>query len=260
MFGGIRTTCFIACDYAVFFMILSFVSGQIVQRKWEKDPSLDGLLSTEGSLTSWFPVRSKIGCAVNCKQNPACFGFYHNEEEGTCILYTLFEFAADKVVSSPGSVFYKMSLDACPSNEGYVIQLSTNTCYQVNTDVTLTWTESRDKCEQQNDRLVVLDQTEKADFLLDLLREHYPSRDVWIGAHRPYDLFNSPYPSSGQDIVWLSGEALDLTILQSYFGTGQPDNAGARENTLQIWGTRGYMWNDNESNVRCHFICERSLF
>ncbi|KAL3285470.1 hypothetical protein HHI36_000002 [Cryptolaemus montrouzieri] len=67
--------------------------------------------------------------------------------------------------------------------------------------------------------------------------------------------------TSGSDLgeegtfVWLStGKGLNFT----YWGNGQPDNAGNDENCLEIWKFDGktYAWNDRSCMFDAHFICE----
>lgn len=81
--------------------------------------------------------------------------------------------------------------------------------------------------------------------------------NFWIGAHRPFDMFNTPLPTSGSDYAWLNGKAVNMTTAQSYLSVYGLDNSAGRENVLMMWGDKDYAWNDELEYVLLNYICEK---
>ena len=88
----------------------------------------------------------------------------------------------------------------------------------------------------------------------------------FIGAHRPYAMWNTSFPNGQPDFVWLDGQSVDMAMLGPYLGVREPNNYDNRENVLIIyWVTIESDWFVGDNNERSptldhYYVCEYALF
>lgn len=81
----------------------------------------------------------------------------------------------------------------------------------------------------------------------------------WIGGHRPYVVWNTSFPSSGPDYVWLNGKTVNMTPSASLWGENEPNNLLDEESALSLRGDVHFTWNDQLPELGFRYVCERSI-
>ena len=88
----------------------------------------------------------------------------------------------------------------------------------------------------------------------------------FIGAHRPYAMWNTSYPNGRPDFVWLDGQSVDMAMLGPYLVLGEPNNYNNVENVLIFyWATLQSNWFvgdniDRSPTLDHYYVCEYALF
>uniref|UniRef100_A0A3P9LF84 C-type lectin domain-containing protein n=1 Tax=Oryzias latipes TaxID=8090 RepID=A0A3P9LF84_ORYLA len=109
--------------------------------------------------------------------------------------------------------------------------------YYVST-TTADWQTSRDDCLSKGADLVVINDNEEN------VRQISNKNSSWIGLYK------------GDTWTWVDGSILSPSV--SYWGPGEPNNVGNREDRAEI-GKFGHIvnsWNDEPGSTRNYWICE----
>ncbi|XP_070212741.1 uncharacterized protein [Littorina saxatilis] len=135
----------------------------------------------------------------------------------------------------------------------------TSTCYRVTSKPLVTWLTARDGCKDKGEMLVVLEPVEKAQFIVGFLNLAWPGsmRNFHIGASRPADRWNTTFPATGPDYVWETGQPVNMSITQSFWEPGKPDNKDNDNNVVRLSGKQNYALDDTEGIWTSRYICER---
>uniref|UniRef100_A0A3P9LFH0 C-type lectin domain-containing protein n=1 Tax=Oryzias latipes TaxID=8090 RepID=A0A3P9LFH0_ORYLA len=110
--------------------------------------------------------------------------------------------------------------------------------YYVST-TTADWQTSRDDCLSRGADLVVINDNEENNFVGGF------NRKAWIGLYKEGDTW-----------TWVDGSI--LTPCVSYWGPGEPNNVGNREDRAEIgrFANNVNSWNDAPGTTRNYWICE----
>lgn len=136
----------------------------------------------------------------------------------------------------------KSSIESCPDgwlNHG-------NSCYFFSRGKA-TWFDSLIECKERHAYLAEINSDSENDFLkgkVDALKDHF-----WIGGT---DIFKENH------WIWITSQTLITTSQFSDWRGIQPDNAGNRENCMDL---RDHIpgWNDYVCDDKQRFICEKNL-
>uniref|UniRef100_A0A3P9IJU5 C-type lectin domain-containing protein n=1 Tax=Oryzias latipes TaxID=8090 RepID=A0A3P9IJU5_ORYLA len=122
-------------------------------------------------------------------------------------------------------------------NEGW--QYFRGSFYYVST-TPANWQNSRDYCTSKGADLVVINDADENQFIL----KQGLNRKAWIGLYR-----------SGSTWTWVDGSILSPSV--SYWGPGEPNNFGNREDRAAIgFNNNVNTWNDCPWYIGYYWICE----
>ncbi|KAK7104763.1 uncharacterized protein [Littorina saxatilis] len=235
--------------------------GIMATAMWARESQFDDKLPPFDIYNMWNSserVHFTGACAILCEKT-ACAGFFYNAESKECILTKAVPLLAG-IYASGFRYYSKMQFRACPANANNLLHEQSGTCFMLS-DNRQTWVKAKDTCQQENARLAVLDTTDKEDFLIEFFRSgNLSTADCYfIGAHRPYDKWNTTLPPA-HDYIWLNGNPV-VKSPQHWAGS-EPNNINTRENVIFIWHhpTDGWTFGDVREWDRSRYICEFSLY
>ena len=79
-----------------------------------------------------------------------------------------------------------------------------------------------------------------------------------IGASRPPEVWNTPFPSTGPDYVWLDGQPLSMAATGPYWFENKPDNAGQSCNILTLRPSKDFLLEDvPRVEKKRRYVCEK---
>ncbi|KAK7107700.1 hypothetical protein V1264_015580 [Littorina saxatilis] len=170
-----------------------------------------------------------------------------------------------------GWAYFELTSADRPSANGtrqerYAVDHESMTSYRVVTSPPLSWLAARDACNDSNEMLAVLEPVERATFVTRFLRENKKAimgeNDelfCFVGASRPANAWNSIWPASGPDFMWLDGQPVNLTTTASFWADGRPNNLDENDNVLSIKATttENFRWDDYDDFEKNCYICQR---
>ncbi|XP_070210125.1 uncharacterized protein [Littorina saxatilis] len=229
---------------------------------WHKVSSFDDKFPSTIDVTSAQTVRSKLTCAHLCATEDRCNSFFYNDVIKKCVTQWLVHFASWDAVDARGWRYFRLNSAACPHAQYYVVDIVTATCYRGVLTYRLNWEKAREACSDRNEMLVVLDPVEKAYFARDSLTSGWPiaTASFYIGASRPTGQWNTVYPSTGPNYVWLTGQAVNMTATQPFWQPGKPDNSQKNGNVLRLAGAAQFAWDDTRETDSLGYICEKPFY
>ncbi|KAK7108151.1 hypothetical protein V1264_015941 [Littorina saxatilis] len=221
-------------------------------------------------MTSSIFVRSKLHCATACQAQEWCNSFFYNDVIKTCVPQWLVHVSPNDAVMTPGWIYFRVTSASCPkfgsasSNESYVIDRVSVTCYRVVTSPKLTWLASRDACTNNNERLTVLEPVEKARFIQFFLNTNTAffgfTGSFAVGASRPQAVWNTSWPASGPDFIWVNGQAVNYDATATFWYVNRPNNAQNKDNVVGLKTNKNFTWEDLGESEERVYICERAYY
>ncbi|KAK7096704.1 hypothetical protein V1264_003778 [Littorina saxatilis] len=202
---------------------------------------------------------SKVRCAHMCSTAERCNSFFYNRISKLCLLEWMVYVSPGGAVTSSGWRYFRLHSASCPKEDGYVIDTVSSTCYRVVTSPA-NFLDARAACNSKQDSLVVLDLVDKARFMTDFVNHNLDTlgaQTYYIGLSRPVGLWNTPFPASGPDYVWETGQTVNLTATQEFWGPNKPANSDNKDNVIRLSTSIGYKWDDTQEYHLRGYVCER---
>ncbi|KAK7108004.1 hypothetical protein V1264_015810 [Littorina saxatilis] len=231
---------------------------------WRSSAAFNDLVATEAEMTSPVVVKNALECGRKCEEREDCNSVFHDTGNNQCWPQRSVFMSANDTTPRTGFRYYRIASVSCPLEAGYVVHRRSGACFRPVEDPD-TWLEAREKCVEQNETLAVLDPVEKLDFLINFFRTnpkvYVRNRDPFmIGASRPLDKWNTPFPSSGPDHVWLTDQTVNMEDTAPYWRNNNPDNAKNVSNILALRPAHDFKLDDvlPDSNRR-RYVCERAV-
>ncbi|KAK7103305.1 hypothetical protein V1264_018234 [Littorina saxatilis] len=166
-------------------------------------------------------------------------------------------------VTSNGYRYYSNRVTCPVPTIDSLVHVQSSSCFQVISDIAVrkNWTDARDACDSEGGRLAVLDTKDKIDTVMDVMKNNrdFPNVRYYLGAHRPMDRWNTPWPNGAQDYIWLNGQPLDLNLTAPYWLEGEPNNQIQLQNVIMMWWYLDRPWVDDDADRIEGYICEFSL-
>lgn len=108
-------------------------------------------------------------------------------------------------------------------------------------DETVDWNQAKKRCEDLGGHLVTINSKSEQALVQNMIFLRGNRNSYWMGGHRD---------ESG-NWNWITGEP----FIYTNWNSGEPNNAGSRENVMEIRKSVG-TWNDVSEDSRYGFICE----
>ncbi|XP_067661307.1 NKG2-D type II integral membrane protein-like [Haliotis asinina] len=162
---------------------------------------------------SVLPAQNVEYCAHQCADDDKCVSLSHHG--GQCTIYRSSLSSSGITVSGSRSYIKQGALpseDPCPLSQGYTSVLYPRVCYKLyNTDPWKTWAESQARCQSDGGRLIILNTTEKHDYIADLMTQASSTYGALIGLQA----------TSSTSFAWTDGSTFLRTgSTDSHFGSG----------------------------------------
>ncbi|XP_046576283.1 uncharacterized protein LOC124284259 [Haliotis rubra] len=133
--------------------------------------------------SSVLPAQNVEYCAHHCAEDDKCVSVsYHGDQ---CTTYRSSLSSSGITVSGSRSYIKQGALpseDPCPLSQGYTSVLYPRVCYKLyNTQPWKTWAESQARCQSDGGRLIILNTTEKHDYIAALMTQTSSTYGALIG-------------------------------------------------------------------------------
>ncbi|XP_071111480.1 C-type lectin domain family 9 member A-like [Haliotis cracherodii] len=176
------------------FMTAVFAGNTCYRHTFQRFITQDDLAANEVA-SDVFPTQHLTSCAQRCAEDEKCVALtYHGDQ---CSIYR------SSLSSSgiPGSRSYIKqgalpNADPCPVSQGYTSVLYPRFCFKLyNTDPWKNWADSQARCQSENGRLIILNTTEKHDYITAFMTKASSTYGALIGLQ----------VTSSTDFAWTDG-------------------------------------------------------
>ncbi|XP_070191595.1 uncharacterized protein [Littorina saxatilis] len=217
-----------------------------------RDSSYDHLKVTDDPDGLDLIATTVTMCTHLCSLRAWCTSFFYTKSSGLCTLHATVFIDPPDASDSVGTRYYRNVVGWCrPQLIALLYSRQAEMCMYFETDPgkRADWSSAVDACANMGMRLASNLTPLRMDALMNITKRPTMTTPLFIGLYREQGAGN-------YDLLWLDGQAADMTALGPYWEPKQPNGQGSQQCILHLTSPGTNWLNDVPCGDPHEFVCE----